>query len=415
MYLDRQGNFTTRDDPVALTKHALRLLDRRLADEYGLYTRLGAELEYSFKNGTRPITMDKPMERQGILRPAAQKPATEAAVITTPDDTPHTLWVTDPLFPTSPVVTYSYKESGSSQFETVISHEGTHDRLRPEQGRSVTFARAIEALRNTLHSAHTRADAPAFTPIPDLKGQSRMRRFETRIGPPTPEDLEQYRDDNDREKKYSAQNAILKKLAPHAPISTDAFWRGITQGMHINVSLCHTGPAWESRGKTHRMAITDALTKGIANITSEGAYLLLPSQSAADRLLERKGHIGTTEIKSLRDRIENKRPSAECNPYYATLLTQLGIFHALREGAFNRQYQSMENPNPTLYYPLPANVAELQAAKANAPDFRERFFLGHGLIQRHLNELEPDLGTRFLRAIERTPPGMEHARPVHGR
>lgn len=37
----------TGDDPRALAKHAIRLLEQRIYQEFGLKLRLGAELEFS--------------------------------------------------------------------------------------------------------------------------------------------------------------------------------------------------------------------------------------------------------------------------------------------------------------------------------------------------------------------------------
>lgn len=106
--------------------------------------------------------------------------------------------------------------------------------------------------------------------------------------------------------------------------------------------------------------------------------------------------------KNMADYIENVIPDASANPYYTVLLQLAGTVQALSHHGFNQGESS------------PHLRSEQTPVTQHTRDWRNTSYLtlkddfnnAHALHD-VLNACEPELGNRFMDAIERCPPGKE--------
>jgi hypothetical protein len=266
--------------------------------------------------------------------------------------------VHDPFFPNSNYIAYTYLEpEGLGVLETVISHEGRHDTLPPDGRRAITFAQSINALRNTMATAN-----------------NPRRQFS----------------------KNEQHQKLMARIAQDWQPSFDATSKhGYSRcGLHINMSLVDaTGKSmFAHEDPTKWKHVKDYLQ----TMFEDGVYLLLSDESSLDRELWRQNHTSTYAqgVKPGKSEhaedfyFEITRPGANSNPYYATLLTLLGVNEALEKRA-------------------PAKDTEAMSNKTSREEYRREFESPHNQVTQALNALEPNLGTRFKDAIAKCPPGHE--------
>jgi glutamine synthetase len=142
-----QPSFVTRtDDPNALAKRAITLLERHIQQEFGAQVRMGAELEFTVAHDSaikNPLGLPDPKEAKAVgFVPSGKRDLKQR----------------DALFPNSPSVCYSYKEhvqeDGLTKYEVVVSHEATDGRNQHAFSRGKYLADNIHALKKLLPAAH---------------------------------------------------------------------------------------------------------------------------------------------------------------------------------------------------------------------------------------------------------------------
>ena len=377
----RTQSVTTRESPEAIAKHAIAVLEKRLWDKHGQYLRYGCELEWSFlpKPGRRttlcrPILMDikdkvhDDLTEDQIFVPAKRRVHKKQVRYLPAHENDWVVGVREPLFPDSPYVSYSYQED-ARKHETIISHEGTHDRLSAGR-RGLTFARAIEALQHTLTTTETRR--PPLSKDEWMEATLRNLESDWRIIMPA--------------KSSKAQG-------------------NVTHGMHINISVHSKSNSTTPDEEPWQRHYTD----GLAKAYNEGLWLLNGSKSALRRTQEREEHshqiYDGIHVRA-GDYTEIKLPPADGNPYYATLLALVGILHAhaIEQSEAGGKYFAIPR--------LDRNTYQEDTFKLGPRNIQKRFMHGERVIINTLNESEPGLGDRFARALTHTPPGHEHS-PAH--
>lgn len=398
----------TSDNPEAIAKHAILVLEKGLLEHFGVEVHSGIELECSYRfpkalqqqlvNDVKP---SEPRvkhnflhgEKRHVFTPAGKRQGSHdpndshdltvnltGMGIAEPTDRPvyqrddamfTQLPVTDCLFPDSSWISHTYcedvpMENGWSQYEHVISHQGPQEDITFGEGRMLKLARATEALRKTVASTPKERRNFAKQPL--------HNQWLNHVA-----------------------NAITER-------STEAISpTGHPQGMHINFSLTRKGKAL-LRFKEER----EAFERPLGDMVRENEYLMLPSEQAYQRSKTRENQHVYGAHESNTPYLEITSPSSESNPYYAMLVTLAGIYYALGDRGFDKQSGKFEATHQAAaLYPNPKGRKEFASFADRAPD---RFFDGHYLLPQLLNHLEPELGNQFFDAIERVPPGKEKPR-----
>ena len=408
------------ENPEAVAKEAIRVLEKALKEEFGVDAHVGAELEFEIyiPPGLQPPKHGgafNPLQGEGRnfkrrYRHPGHSPPSDTSY--TPAGKKESLYytidlpdhaasgslkahdVSDALFPRSPIIAYTYHEENLPNenwhtYEAVISHEAVDD-IPFGKERGLFLARSIEAARRTV--AYTPPERTAFAVDP----------------------LRKKKESDDPE-----HNVWLSKMAHGiTERNTSGFGPFCTHGMHLNVTLDIEGLPFFSevaygQPKKERQ---NALIRGMSEIFNENAYLLHSDDSSLRRAMERREQKGTLGITMKGERLEIARPPADANPYYATMLALAGMYYTLHEYKFDREawvFPAAENTAPMcnsndkgakLMYDQGQNYSNESSLEA---DMKANFFDKHRLLEHTLNGLKPELGCRFMTAIERTPPGQE--------
>lgn len=406
------------ENPEALAKKAIVALERALREEFGVDMQVGAELEYEVRVPPDLLVTKKIKEMNNPLQvhphaPDAQERAAGTPALTVPDvasapDSTKTIQVRDPLFPESGLVSYSYHEAdrpggGWHVYETIVPHDGKQNAVAFGDGRMNGLARIIEALRKTV--AHTPPSRTRFAEDPDHNAWlGRMAHGIT-------------------ERSTTA-------LGPHPDDPS------IVHGMHINLSFsCDGTPFFTGHPDAEAgMGKARALQRGMAEAFNENAYLLHGTPESLQRAcygMHDFEHQGVRGMSIHKDEhrapvyLEVRRPPSDANPYYAAMVTLLGVYHTLKDYGFDRATQAFaqtektrpftSNPIPGAPHPdTPLYPESFRRHLDLAGKMKAQFTDKHRLLERTLNTLEPDLGSRFMAAVERTPPGAEKTREQAG-
>lgn len=255
-----------RENPEAIAKKAIKVLEQRLASRYGIYLQYGCELEWSIVPTSAAAFKDRSLNPLGSMLPHRPEsdnkfaPTRQQKIQTHRWNIPHQRFRAegnDPLFPNHGFVAYSYNEF-SQKYETIISHLGTHSHL-PIGWRGLTFAKAIENLR---HQLHTHLGSPQKAP------------------------------------ENSGYNEAFSALKNHWRIITPADYNGAnygdacTHGMHINISMHPTNPKAPPRNhKLFNGKETSALKKPLKTCSSRVAgYCQVPKNHYRVSLKEMSGN-----------------------------------------------------------------------------------------------------------------------------
>lgn len=342
----QQTHAATHDDPERLADRAIRLLEQHLRTAHGVRAQFGVELEYSIL-----FKPDAPaLKPQG----SAPKSITQNLVPTPRDPLGLGRTRKGRLFPASRFLGYGYYEAGTTdaipgyapavrQYELVSNHQ------HPMEAHHLP--RAIEALRQELQGHRARA----ATQRGDAEGNAVERAQHARA----------------QQRDWYEQNVEDIRFDSPARVPQHS-------GLHLNVSLVdEEGSALLYGGDP----LLDQLKKNTqALFAAEKALLVAtPSQSMRWEQLCARGvpdvhtraanPLGTidTALRAVRHNrpcyLENKAPSADCNPHYAVLLQLAALSNTLDENLSD----------------TPLEVI--------------------------LNTLEPNLGTRFRRAEQAHPEG----------
>lgn len=362
------------DNPEALAKHAITLLEKALARDFGVRPVMGAELEFSAI--TDNLAKDKSV--LGLVDKKRIPRSTEPSVAK-PNQR-------DAWFPESRRIAYCYHEAGShsaleEQMEIVISHQAMKADGTPLPNSALTLARTIEATRNHI----------VYYPFGYYKNSAYVAE--------NPSVRVLWEERHAQHKKWAE---LREKEVDVLRFDASNQHAGITNGMHLNTSFV------DARSGKQCLDTPNAaqhLKNGISTIMEENLYLLGSQQPSLDRFHSRFGHhtdAGDDLCKSKnlenKDYIENRIPPADANPYYAVMLQLAGVYATLQKENLNEPTEKITT----------AGFQGLSAGKLWA-----RFHKGIQL-RGLLNHTEPALGDRFMAAIERTPPGRERSAQQRG-
>lgn len=390
------------DEPVALAKDAIRLLEDHLAATYGLAVECGAELEFAVQI---PPGQHRDAWRYGVpYGDAAKVHGTESSAA-------KHFFHKSPWFPDSRRITYGYRESSGYgrhvKLEAVLTHDPSTANGTPVAQSALDLARNVEALRYQL-----------LNPAPGYKHDGMPAQHPLRYA---------------ATHTARAAKALFHTLAPGQPPETNhayqaAHWQkfrrerltdlefsrmlpesgaeeAMTLGLHFNASLIDA--SGNCAHPTREM--TRILAQSCLETADEGNYLMTASTSNWQRLRERTGHFIPEIARDIYARqvrvaeghsgfyIENRMPPADCNPYYAVMLQLLGIERGLRRQHFRRTGSgyTMDAAGPATMPQAPDSPDQMQA-RFHQADLRDQ-----------MNGLEDGLGDRFYAAIAHCPPGTE--------
>lgn len=343
------------DEPVALAKHAIRVLEEKLASQFNVKPVMGAELEF----GILPRGDDTFL---GIL-------GKEQTVIHNGIDDIYAPSVTrvhlerDNWFPDSHRVAYSYRESPQphtlwQQAEVVISHQPTRG------ADSLSLARTIEAMRHHLRTLPRGYKPGSSMTFDGLQHYAKWKPLHRTIGD---------------------------------TIRFDASIAGanIHNGMHLNCSFIdsRTGETCLDDDRTQRHCMN-----GISAMCEENLYLLGSSYPALERFMNNFGrgantqhHLCKAKHQALASYVENRIPPADANPYYAVMLQLAGMYRTLQQQDRDADPQARVS---TAYEKLSPALLYQRHTKGT-------------LLRDTLNRVEPGLGEKFMSGIVRHPPGQE--------
>lgn len=408
------------ENPEAVAKEAIRVLEKALKEEFGVDLHIGAELEFEVQipphlHPPKPGGTFNPLQGEGrsfkrqyrksgqplpsdtSYTPAGKKESVFYTIDLPDRVSPGTLKahdVSDAVFPRSPIVAYTYHEEelpheGWHNYEAVISHEAM-DEIPFGEDRGLYLARCIEATRKTI--AHTPPERRAFAIDP----------------------LGKKKESDDPE-----HNAWLARMAHGIQErNTSGFGPFCTHGMHLNVTLDIDGVPYfgkQAYGQP-RQERQNALIRGMSEIFNENAYLLHASAPSLVRAMQRREQTGNTGIQmKKKERLEITRAPTDANPYYATMLALAGVYYTLHDYRFDQNTQVFHRQEKTLYVNsinepnklIYNHMLDYKHSINLETKMKEVFFDKHRLLEKTLNGLEPELGARFMDAIKRMPPGQE--------
>lgn len=359
----------SRDDPEALAKHAITLLEKRLENEFGLRAVMGAELEFS-------VLPHYPQEGYGVSGEAVKGGSHTSSQS-------RLRHKQDPWFPESSRVTYSYHEvqmdASWDALEVVLTHRPTNAEGKPVAHDALILARSIEALRNQLH--HT---PPGYKP--GARGKTPAR-----------------------ESVHGWQEFRKTALAA---LSTEPLVKGTfaTNGLHLNMSLIDAQTHDNVLSQTHadHAGLVDSLSTHIGQMFHENTYLIASGKASVMRWQVRTSTPSMRQFsnhvrcKHMADYIENVIPDASANPNYAVLLQLAGTVQALSHHGFNHRESSPHLRSEQ----TPVTQHTREWSNTSYLTLKDDFNNAHTLRD-VLNVCEPELGNRFMTAIERCPPGKE--------
>ncbi len=345
------------DEPVALAKHAIKLLEQRIGHDYGATILMGAEQEFSLFTD---IVNDGKTNPYGMDDMKANAHGGRASIARAPH-------LRDRYFPESRRINRTYREQAYGnhwhKFEVVLSHVPSNEDGSAAARSPSILARSIEALRGQLKSTDF-SHYGMNIQVPPSKDGSESAYFDPAI-------------DN------------------------------VTNGFNLNISLLdsdgksmfHDPAGMEDR----QHGIQGQCMRAIGAMHDENLYLLGNDASSIRRWSNRFGfhaprvpytsQVVPRENKTRGDEptayLENKIASASSNPYYAVMLNLAGIYAGL--GAHETTEQ---------------RYSSLDYANLSSTELNDAFHSGQKLRD-VLNELESGLGNRFYEAISKCPPGQE--------
>ncbi len=346
-----------RENPQDVARRAIRLLEARIHQEFGLRVVMGAELEFAAlprAGESKAIFFSLPEKNGGTYfyeASAARPPAQQ-----------------DGFFPQSRYVNRVYRETTSpcpwQQLEVVFTHRpGDHERHLPAD--SLMLIRSIEAMKK-----HLQTERSGHKNLPDWRGRA----------------LQGY---------WADLRARTDEIRFNASIPGS----NIHNGLHLNMSLTD---AEGHEPIAQQPDIAKRIQNGLGYMFEENLYLLGSTQQALTRLRDRHpSHVVkfSQQIKKHPDYLETRLPAADSNPSYAVLLQLAGTYSAL----LHTQGETA-GIDPQTY----------QFDALSAETLHKEF--EHGtLLKDTLNRVEPELGDRFCEAIRLTPPGKEQPQASVGR
>jgi len=372
---------TRSNAPVNIAREAIKELEAKIFDEFGMRVRIGTEIEFAGKVKPDVQFKSNPMELYGSnlakrgYKPSARRSGAMEEYLRTKPGTYDEEWAKKPstetkdlLFPDSPYVCYSYVEGTHSlpyyKYEVVLSHQGVEKRERHLDGskpyKSPTqFSRAL-LMGDVIEQMH----AIILGSYPS--------------------------EANFRSPQHAEQKA-LHDLFDETTIASSV--KDITNGMHINVGLQPVGGKLKD---PHQPVRTQHLmVSSIKNLSFENLYLFGLSDEAARRYESRNG---LKQVSGKQMYVENAVPGGDANPYYSILVTLAGTYNALCKDAGSPNYVEIKNGQRTAHEAYP----DAKAAW-NAPD---------NALRSILDKVKPGLGQSFGDAIKETEPGKE-ARLFH--
>lgn len=351
----------TDDAPVALARHAIRLLDRQLKQEFGATALLGAEQEFAVlmpslnsHHEESPFTIYHQQDGSTGSTASIARPHGER----------------DSWFPESRRVNRSYREAATGaywhQLEVVLTHQPANADGSPASHSPLTLARSIEALRHQLQ----RGD------------RGFLHGSDARL-------MQHYTNEQQRQQVQEVC------FAPHIEGTA------IFNGMHVNASLVDAkGQGLFDSDLTRKQHCLQS----IGRLQAENLALLGNDAPSRARLQLRYGTSdmdGMNYCNQVLPRtngtvhfLENQVPNGSSNPYYAVMLTMAGLLDGMQRHA---RGDAPDQP-----------YAEQSFNELDAQTMADRFRHGREL-RALLNRLEPELGDRFYDAIAKCPPGMERS------
>lgn len=345
------------DEPIALAKHAIKLLEEHIKRDYGATVLMGAEQEFSAFTDTVNDGKSNPYGMDDMKANAYGGTASIARA----------LYLRDKHFPNSRRVNRTYREQAYNnnwhKFEVVLSHiPANADGSEAPRSPSI-LARSVEALRSQLKRTDLKHHGISAK-VPLGKDGSQSVYFDPSI-------------DN------------------------------VTNGFNLNISLL------DSDGKSMfnkpsgvadpHSGIQGKCMREISAIHDENLYLLGHDTSSIRRWSNRFGFHSprvpiTFQVVPRENKtrgtdsasyLENKIASASSNPYYAVMLNLAGIYSGLNAQETTPQRYSAQD------------YANLSSTKL------KQTFQNGTKLRDVLNQLEPGLGERFYEAVKKCPPGQE--------
>lgn len=339
------------DDPEALAKHAIKLLEQRIRNDFGLRVAMGAEVEFAVLPNQANLTdarfsLPDKLGSDFLYTASAARSQKQR----------------DRWFPESRRVNRTYRESPTmcswQQMEVVLTHEPSRADGEPLKTDCITLGHTIAALRNHIkHMPRGLKNAPTQ--------EQQIDRFY----------WQQLRAHHIHEVRFNAS----------IPSSN------IHNGLHLNMSLIGADNC-EPILQQPRMATQ--LQNNLGYMMEENLYLLGSSYPAIERWRDHYGRRVTTfsqQIKKKVDYLENRLPAADSNPYYAIMLQLAGTYNALAESS-----EDASQCDPQTHH-----------MDMLSPSLLMKEFNNGILLKQTLNTMEPGLGNRFYAAIAKTPPGHE--------
>jgi len=351
-----------KPDPQKLARTAIHLLEQKIHDEFGYDIEMGAELEFVVKVKENSNNIVKESDNPlGLPRDTEVKKR-----YTTQDKRLSYDAAKDSLFPNSPYICYCYKENDVSpplyKYEAVISHEGTNKKkVSSDYSRAIHTAKIIDATYATIFGSFNSDNTPLS---------------------------KNYKHATDLRNNIVEQVILDPSIEAHYKEA-----KYITNGLHINFSLNNAGGNFNHKTLNY-------VTNNVKEASLKLMYLLDDDKKSKNRYSERDvfsektvkadGEKKKSNFSNDSGRIENAVPSAASNPYYAILVTLLGVYSGLKQ---------ME---------IPTNTDSLVESASKAKDV---FEAADNPYRKILNELDseynPDLGDHFWNAIAQTPPSQE--------
>ena len=356
---DPPARIPADDPPVALAKHAIRLLEQRLAEDYGIRAIMGAEIEFAaFAASDRPggqFGLPYKDSKAHDPRPSAAKPPKHR----------------DAWFPESRRVAYAYHESatgriaGHEQLELVLTHTPMRADGAALPHDALGLARSIEAARHHLKRLPL-GYKPGAMSFAGMQNYARWKPMHRRMG---------------------------DTIRFDAAVPGELFHNGL----HLNCSFADAVTGQERLDHPHAR---DHLMNGIAAMAEENLYLLGSSYPAIERFERNFGRGANTRYHLCKARdeaeqsyIENRIPPADANSYYAVLLQLAAVHRTLAQGGLD----------------VPAPEIVSHGFEQLTPVALRRRFLDGSQLGETLEGLETGLGTKFRAAIARHPPGTERS------
>lgn len=347
---------TARQSPTALAKHAISVLEKRLADAFGVTVLMGAELEFIAQ--TRSVSEHRDREWLGLVA-VNGKERNYRASVSQPSAQK------DAWFPQSRRISFSYRElkvnDGWQHGEVVLTHQPADRSGKLLSPSALTLAACIEGTRHQL----------THMPLGHKPGRGNLEA----------EMHHAY---------WQAQRAQAMKAVRFDACVPEA---SAQSGLHLNASVV------DARGRElfTNGSLAANVAEHIRRLTDDHLYLLASSPMSLQRWRRQFGHehIATSYVCPVKYSegdvayLENRIPGADSNAYYSVLLELAGIYSALEKR----------------YEPLPGEALDYRTVTADT--VRQRFGRSSSL-RNVLNAVEPGLGDRFYDAVARMPPNIEH-------